>query len=469
MIHRIALLVAFASLGVSGPLLAGNCAGFTDIPDTSPFCADVTWIKNRGITLGCGSGSTYCPNDPVQRLQMALFLHRMGNVTFQQGGNAFGATAILGTGDNQSLDLYANGQRSAHFEPTAPNAPNVLIGYAGNGVYTGVVGATVGGGGAPGSSGSSPPDSVPGNCSLGYGCLNGVTDSFGTVSGGLGNLAGDGGGSVITSPYATVGGGLSNWAYGRASVIGGGYGNAAAGAFSSIAGGLFNRTDGDFATVAGGEQNEAAGKNSFAAGSYAKANQDGCFVFGDFLSGPVTCNTANAFVVRARGGFFFFTSGLSDGNYAGAYLAPGSNAWSTVSDRDAKERIRHVDAVDALQRLAAIPISTWNWKSQDPAIRHMGPMAQDFYAAFGLGEDEKRINTVDADGVALAAIQGLHRLLLDQASELRAVKRAMSDLTTANDALRSANAETRSANAELRAALAILMRDRMTAQGEQAH
>jgi hypothetical protein len=64
--------------------------------------------------------------------------------------------------------------------------------------------------------------------------------------------------------------------------------------------------------------------------------------------------------------------------------------------------------VDVLERLAAIEISTWNYKTQDHSIRHMGPMAQDFYAAFGLGEDQKRINTVDADGVALAAVQGLN-------------------------------------------------------------
>ena len=54
-------------------------------------------------------------------------------------------------------------------------------------------------------------------------------------------------------------------------------------------------------------------------------------------------------------------------------------------------------------------MQTWNLKSQDPAIRHIGPMAQDFYAAFNVGEDDKHINSVDADGVALAAIQGLNR------------------------------------------------------------
>jgi hypothetical protein len=62
-----------------------------------------------------------------------------------------------------------------------------------------------------------------------------------------------------------------------------------------------------------------------------------------------------------------------------------------------------------LRRLDRIPITRWNYKAQRPSIRHMGPMAQDFRRAFGLGEDAEHIDTIDADGVALAAIQGLYR------------------------------------------------------------
>ncbi len=51
------------------------CAGFTDVDDASPFCASVTWLRNEGITTGCGPG-TYCPSDPVSRLAMAAFLKR---------------------------------------------------------------------------------------------------------------------------------------------------------------------------------------------------------------------------------------------------------------------------------------------------------------------------------------------------------------------------------------------------------
>ncbi len=77
-----------------------------------------------------------------------------------------------------------------------------------------------------------------------------------------------------------------------------------------------------------------------------------------------------------------------------------------------------VDGQTVLTRLANLPLHTWNYKTQDPAIRHIGPTAQDFQAAFGLGEDNRHISTVDADGVALAAIQALHQLTQNQAAQL---------------------------------------------------
>src|SRR5207247_71347 len=102
----------------------------------------------------------------------------------------------------------------------------------------------------------------------------------------------------------------------------------------------------------------------------------------------------------------------------GVLLAAGSGSWSSVSDRAAKEHITPVDGRIVLAKLAATPIHTWNYKSQDPSIRHIGPMAQDFNAAFHVGEDARLINNVDADGVALAAIQGVHALLREKDVEI---------------------------------------------------
>ena len=85
-----------------------------------------------------------------------------------------------------------------------------------------------------------------------------------------------------------------------------------------------------------------------------------------------------------------------------------------TSDRNVKENFAPVDGRDILERLSTIPIETWNYKTHDPSIRHMGPMAQDFYAAFGVGADDKYIATVDADGVALAAIQRLYQIVQEK-------------------------------------------------------
>ncbi len=90
----------------------------------------------------------------------------------------------------------------------------------------------------------------------------------------------------------------------------------------------------------------------------------------------------------------------------------------SASDRASKENFQPVDPASVLEKVAALPISEWNYKD-DPASRHVGPMAQDFHAAFGVGPDDKHIATVDADGVALAAIQGLNQKVEEQAAALR--------------------------------------------------
>jgi hypothetical protein len=79
------------------------------------------------------------------------------------------------------------------------------------------------------------------------------------------------------------------------------------------------------------------------------------------------------------------------------------------SDRHRKTDIAPIESLAVLEKVAALPLSTWRYKTDAPETKHLGPMAQDFHAAFGLnGADDKHIATVDADGVALAAIQGLN-------------------------------------------------------------
>lgn len=104
----------------------------------------------------------------------------------------------------------------------------------------------------------------------------------------------------------------------------------------------------------------------------------------------------------------------------GVSMAANAGSWSSLSDRRLKTAIETIDPVDILDRLLALPISRWSYTAQGPGIRHLGPMAQDFAAAFGLGENTTTIATIDADGVALAAIQGLSARLASENAALRA-------------------------------------------------
>ena len=86
-----------------------------------------------------------------------------------------------------------------------------------------------------------------------------------------------------------------------------------------------------------------------------------------------------------------------------------------------------VDRATLLRRLNGIPVTTWSYKQEKAGVRHIGPMAQDFYSAFGLGLDNKRITTIDEGGVALAAIKGLYRQNLALQRRVAALERKLKE------------------------------------------
>ena len=193
-----------------------------------------------------------------------------------------------------------------------------------------------------------------------------------------------------------------------ATISGGGDGsgpNQVMANLGAIGGGGANVVSGKGATIPGGYGNEAQGAYSFAAGRQAKANADGCFVWGDGGSDTV-CDTPHQTVFGADGGFYIYTD---DNHRVGVYVSPGGGSWHSFSDRSTWQYIRPVDPAEVLTRLVNVPVHTWSYKTQDTSIRHMGPAAQDFYAAFGLGDSNKAVATIDAEGVAFAAIQGLYQ------------------------------------------------------------
>jgi hypothetical protein len=418
---------------------------------------------------------------------------------FAQGGNAFGTTAHLGTTDNQPLSLMVNNQSVATYLPNA-TSPNIVSGHSSNAINPVAFAQTIGGGGQAGTNCDDPSTFGSSPCS------NRTTGNYATIGGGIANLAGDkatvaGGGSNTASgdgatvgggshnlagvDSATVGGGLSNRATNTRSTVAGGWANVASGQMATVSGGVSNTASADYATVGGGVLNTAsgiratvaggwsntasgsmamivggqsntAGPFSFAAGYHANAQHTGCFVWADSTTiNPASCNGNNEFIARAKGGFYFFTGGFSDATYTGAQLPAGAGGWSVYSDRAGKENLVSVETVDILEKLVSIPIATWNWKAQGEGIRHIGPMAQDFYAAFGVGHSDRTISTVDADGVALAAIQGLHKIVREKDAKIEAQQHRIEALEQRMASVDAMHDEV----AKLRAAMSALAQD----------
>jgi len=309
---------------------------------------------------------------------------------------------FVGTSDNAALDFKVNNARAFRLEPNT-SSPNVIGGYSGNWVTPGAYAATIAGGGR-------------------YGAINTVTGTYGAILGGDDNTAsfcatvGGGFSNAASEIYSTVGGGLDNTASGSYSTVAGGSSNTASGGNSTVGGGYSNTASGINSTVAGGYYNTASGNYSFAGGRRAQALAEGVFAWADSTTYQVfPIDVANRFAVRASGGVYFYTNQYHS---TGVYLAAGGTGWNPMSDRNKKENIEAVNPSEVLENLVAMPVSTWNLIDDDASLTYMGPMAQDFYAAFGLGNDDKSINTVNADGVALAAIQGLNLKVEEQATTI---------------------------------------------------
>jgi Chaperone of endosialidase len=97
----------------------------------------------------------------------------------------------------------------------------------------------------------------------------------------------------------------------------------------------------------------------------------------------------------------------------------GAQAFNVTSDRNAKTNFSSVNSLAVLEKVSHLKIQRWNYKTDTGNLQHVGPMAQDFHAAFNLnGSDDKHISVVDAQGVALAAIQGLNQKLEQKTAKI---------------------------------------------------
>jgi hypothetical protein len=206
-----------------------------------------------------------------------------------------------------------------------------------------------------------------------------------------------------------------------ATIAGGGTGtqpNAVQADYGAVGGGANNVVTGSYAAIPGGASNLASGTYSFAAGRRARAGNAGAFVLADSNDFDLAPGVNNAFTARFTGGARFILGINASGAATWLCAVYNGGSWGCSSDRNVKENFQPVDGRDVLQKLIAVPITTWNAIGADPTVRRMGLMAQDFYAAFGLGDDDTVITTGDVDGVALASIQGLYSIVQAQDAQI---------------------------------------------------
>ena len=119
---------------------------------------------------------------------------------------------------------------------------------------------------------------------------------------------------------------------------------------------------------------------------------------------------------------------LAVGSSASAAYCNGTT-WQNGSDRNGKEDFAAINPRAVVEKVSALPITKWKYKVEADGTEHLGPVAQDFHAAFGLnGPDDKHIATVDEEGVALAAIQGLNQKLEETRADNAALRADNADL-----------------------------------------
>jgi len=316
---------------------------------------------------------------------------------------------------------------STYWDPTNVGAGSVAFGYNTRATGTNALAA---GEGTTATGGNSV---ALGNLSTASG--DGSFAAVNGTAGGSGAIA-MGNGAQATADDAL--------AFGPSSIANG-YASVTIG--PSIANGSFG--------VAIGLQNSASGNFSVAIGKNARtANRQGSIVLGDGCAGlssdSVYPTANNQIVMRGCGRVKIYSNqSLS----SGVELAAGGGSWSSVSDVNRKENFAELDGEEVLARLREVPVRTWNYTSQDPSIRHAGPTAQDFHAAFGLGESELLINAVDIDGVNLAAVKALEARSAKQQERIESLEAEVAKLRAELEAQRRLQAEQQAALAALAAQL----------------
>lgn len=205
--------------------------------------------------------------------------------------------------------------------------------------------------------------------------------------------------------------------------------------FAGVALGYTNIANGQ-GTVAIGYRVQALKDYTVSLGYRGIANHEGSMVLSDASNNSsFTTSTAdNQLTSRYAGGYRLFTNSNMT---IGVAIVPGGNSWSIISDSTRKERFLHADGDEMLKKLRTMRLGSWNYKSQaEVNFRHYGPMAQEFYAAFGQDKygtigNETTIGQADMEGVMMILIKALEKRTAEQDKEIAKLKAQNSELNTA--------------------------------------
>jgi len=393
----------------SGGLLGSSDGNVASGTDSFVGAGDLNLVSGQGAFIGAG-GSSYAATRASP-----------------PGNQVSGTDSFIGAGDQN----YVTGSWA----------------FVGGGVANRVYGSGsfIGGGGYLNSKGGDSSNFIAGaDGFIGAGDLNSIVSNGAFIGGGLSNSI------TVGGTDAAIAGGDHNTVSGAYAAVAGGYHNNATAAAAAVGGGSSSSATGTYATIPGGYLNAASGIGSFAAGTQAKARHNGAFVWSDNNgTAPVQSTAPYQFVARASGGFYLFSNASET---AGVRLNAGSGAWASLSDRSMKTGVLAIDDAAVLAKVAALPVNEWSYTSEH-GVRHVGPMAQDFYAAFGVGEDDRHITSIDEDGVALAAIKALAAQTHGLQTKTRALDAENHEIHQENDGMKADNRELRRETAGLRARL----------------
>ena len=206
-------------------------------------------------------------------------------------------------------------------------------------------------------------------------------------------------------------------------------------------------------SVAAGYASTALGSNSIAGGDYStamgnnsRANLEGSFAIGDSPNGSnsVVSPNSNTFTTRFRNGYYLYSNANAT---IGVVLSGGGNSWSMISDSTKKENFLPIDGENVLKKIARMRTVTWNYKGQDPKFfRHYGPMAQEFYHAFGRDKlgvvgNDTTISSADFDGINFTAIKALEKRTAELQTENESLKKRLAILEKSNSEVITLKAE----------------------------